>query len=255
MSLSERDVAMIVERCRALPPARRPYVQNDYILNLFLAVLDYRSSAEGVRKALTNYRQRWWDQIRTLDDLKKFLKKYPDTPEGNLMAGSDLWGFRAARRVAELRNLIRFFEARGVVTQELLTHWARTSQYRDFMGRVKGLSLEVYEGIVMRQGYGPIKPGPHLASFIAATLARQVSDGDLKEAVERASGKLGIRARELDRRIYEYESSRSPRSARQPAQQPAQRPARSTARKPVEQSVPKSQTLGVRPMLLGPAAR
>src|SRR5687768_4761489 len=128
MGLSEKDIALIIGRCRDLPPARRPYVQTDYILNLFLAVLDYRSTAEGVRKALRNYRQRWWDQIRTHDDLKRFLAKYPDTPEGNLRAGSDLWGFRAARRVAELRSLVKFFEARGVVTQELLTHWARTSQ-------------------------------------------------------------------------------------------------------------------------------
>lgn len=244
MGLSEKDVALIIGSCRDLPPARRPYVQTDYVLNLFLAVLDYRSTAEGVRKALTNYRQRWWDQIRTHEDLKRFLAKYPDTPEGNLRAGSDLWGFRAARRVTELRSLVKFFEARGVVTQELLTHWARTSQYRDFMGRVKGLSLNVYEGMLTRLGYGPIHPGPHLASFMAAALARSVSDADLLEAVERASGKMGIRARELDRRIYEHELPRL-KSGSPPV------PPRSA-----EVTMPKSKTLGGRPtMLLGPAAR
>lgn len=243
MGLSEKEVSIIVECCRPLPPARRPYVQNDYILNLFLAVLDYRSSAEAVRKALSTYRQRWWDRIRTLDDLKKFLKKYPDTPEGNLLAGSDLWGFRAARRVAELRSLIRFFEARGVVTQELLVHWARTSQYRDFMGRVKGLSLNVYEGIVMRQGYGPIKSAPHLTSFLSAAVARNLSDSEIVEAVERASGKLGIRARELERRIYEHELPKSRGAAGEPRPRAATPP------------LSKAQTLGVRPMLLGPAAR
>lgn len=243
MGLSEKEVAAIVGSCRALPPARRPYVQTDFILNLFLAVLDYRSTAEGVRKALRTYRQRWWDQIRTHDDLRRFLAKYPDTPEGNLRAGSDLWGFRAARRVSELRGLIKFFEARGVVTQELLTHWARTSQYRDFMGRVKGLSLSVYEGMLTRLGYGPIHPGPHLRTFISAALARSVSDADLLEAVERASGKIGIRARELDRRIYEHELPRL-KSGSPPA------PHRSG-----EAAMPKSKTLGGRPMLLGPAAR
>jgi hypothetical protein len=243
MGLSENEVAIVVDCCRQLPPARRPYVQTDYILNLFLAVLDYRSTSEGVRKALSTYRQRWWDQIRSLDDLKKFLKKYPDTPEGNLLAGSDLWGVRAARRVSELRNLIRFFEARGVVNQELLVHWARTSQYRDFMGRVKGLSLNVYEGLVMRQGYGPIKPAPHLAAFLSAALSRKFSDQEIVEAIERASGKLGIRARELERRIYEYELPRSSRTASAAPKAP-----------PAQPQAPKSQTLGVRPMLLGPAA-
>ena len=181
-------------------------MQKDYITNLFLAVLDYRSKADNVRTALLNYRDRWWDEIRTLDDLKAFLARYPDTPEGNLMCGSDLWGFRAARRVSELRNLVKYFDARGVVNQEFLNHWARTSAYRDFMGRVKGLSLAVYEAMLTRQGYGPIKPAPHLRSFICDAMQRMVPDPELGDVVERTSQHLGISPRELERRIYEYEA-------------------------------------------------
>ncbi len=242
MGLSEKEAAALVRVCGDLPPARRPYVQTDYILNLFLAVLDYRSTAEAVRAALGTYRERWWDKIRNFDDLKRFLARYPDTPEGNLKAGSDLWGFRAARRVGELRGLVKFFEARGVVTQELLVHWARTSQYRDFMGRVKGLSLNVYEGMQLRLGYGTIKATPHLTGFFGAVLGRQLSEHEVREAVDKVSGRLGIRPRELDRRIYEVGAALSQSAPRGQS-------------RPAEPAVPKSKTLGVQATLLGSASR
>lgn len=206
MGVSEEEVRDFAHLCRGLPPAQGVYVQTDYVTNLFLTVLDYKSKAESVRAALLCYRDRWWNEIRDLDSLKSFLARYPDTPEGNLAAGSALWGFKAARRVSELRNLIRYFEARGVVNQEFLNHWARSSAYRDFMGRVKGLDLRVYESILTRQGCGPVKPAPHLRSFICDAMARRVPDNELVDVVERASQHLGISARELDRRIYEYES-------------------------------------------------
>ncbi len=206
MGVSDEEIRAFAYLCRGLPPARGVYVQKDYITNLFLTVLDYKSKAENVRAALLTYRDRWWDEIRNLDDLKAFLARYPDTPEGNLKCGSDLWGFKAARRVSELRNLIRYFEARGVVNQEFLSHWAKTSAYRDFMGRVKGLNLAVYEAILTRQGYGPIRPAPHLRSFVCDAMERLVPDSEIVDVVERASQQLGISARELDRRIYEYET-------------------------------------------------
>jgi hypothetical protein len=207
MGVSEQEIREFSNLCRELPPARGVYVQTDYVTNLFLTVLDYKSKAESVRAALLCYRDRWWDEIRDLESLKAWLARYPDTPEGNLNAGSALWGFKAARRVSELRNLIRYFEARGVVNQEFLNHWARSSQYRDFMGRVKGLDLHVYESILTRQGCGPVKPAPHLRSFICDAMQRRVPDTELADVVERASQLLGISPRELDRRIYEYETA------------------------------------------------
>lgn len=207
MGVSQEEIDNFAHLCSGLPPAQGVYVQTDFITNLFLTVLDYKSTVEGVRVALHNYRERWWNQIRTLDDLKTFLARYPDDPQGNLHCGSDLWGFRAARRVSELRNLIRFFEARGVVNQELLSHWAQTSQFRDFMGRVKGLGYEVYEAILIRQGCGSVKPAAHLRSFVCDALQRHVPDSELTDVVERSAYLLGIQPRELDRRIFEYETA------------------------------------------------
>lgn len=207
MGLSEQDIAAIADQCRNLPPARGVYVQRDYITNLLLAVLDYKSDPANVRKALRTYKQRLWNDVRTLEGLKQFLARYPDTPEGNVNGAADIWGFNAGRRLHELRSLVKFFERRGVVTQELLTHWARSSNYRDFVDRIPGLGREVYEGIQIRQGYGPIKPGPHLSKFMTRALGHPLPDNELALAVEHASGKLGLMPRELDRRIYEHETA------------------------------------------------
>lgn len=206
MGISDEEFQTLIIRARTLPPARGVYVQTDYITNLFLAVLDYRSTASSVRRALGHFRQRWGDQIRTLTDLKTFLNRYENSPEGNLFAGSDLWGFRAARRVKELRGLVAFFESQGVVNQETLSRWAHNSSYRDFMGRVKGLDLPIYEAILTRLGCGPIKASPHLMSFVSTGLRRPVSESELVPLLRKMALELDTREQELERRIFEFEN-------------------------------------------------
>ncbi|MDQ4148418.1 MAG: hypothetical protein M3164_00235 [Actinomycetota bacterium] len=203
MGVSDQELGTLVRRSADLPPPRGEYRQTDFITNLFLSVLDYSSSAEAVLKALAHYRENLWDQIRTMEDLKRFLARYPDDPQGNLEAGAHLWGFRAARRVSELRGLIRYFKRKGVTTQEDLVRWAKTSSYRDFMGQVRGLSLQVYEAILTRQGFGSIKPAPHITRFVSATIGRAVSEEEAVEAVARAALELDMPVRDLERRIYE----------------------------------------------------
>lgn len=206
MGISDEEFQTLTVRARTLPTPRGVYVQTDYITNLFLAVLDYRSTAESVRRALRHFRHRWGDQIRTLTDLKTFLNRYEDSPEGNLFAGSDLWGFRAARRVKELRGLVAFFESKAVVNQEALSQWARTSSYRDFMGRIKGLDLPIYEAILTRLGCGPVKPSPHLMSFVSTALRRPVTESELVPVLKKMARELGMAEQDLERRIFEFES-------------------------------------------------
>lgn len=206
MGISDEEFQTLTIRARTLPPARGVYVQTDYITNLFLAVLDYRSTASSVRQALGHFRQRWGDQIRTLTDLKTFLNRYENSPEGNLFAGSDLWGFRAARRVKELRGLVAFFESHGVVNQEALSRWAHNSSYRDFMGRVKGLDLPIYEAILTRLGCGPIKPSQHLMSFVSTGLRRPVTESELVPLLKKMARELDMSEQDLERRIFEFEN-------------------------------------------------
>jgi hypothetical protein len=203
VGVSAGEFQALLRSCSVLKPARGKYRQTDFITNLFLVVLDYRSTPEGVYKALDHYRRRLWDHIRTMEDLEDFLARYPDTPLGNLEAGAQLWGFRAERRVKELRGLVKFFRSKGVVTQQDLVRWAKTSQFRDFMGQVRGLSLQVYEALLMRQGLGSLKPAPHLSDFVESSIGRSLPDDDVVELVTRAAQNLGLPPRELERRIYE----------------------------------------------------
>jgi hypothetical protein len=203
MGVSELEFQAILRRCRGLPAAQGTYRQTDYILNLFLTVLDYRSSAEAVRKALMHYRDKLWDEIRTYDDLVAYLADFPNDPRGNLEAGKELWGAKAERRIVELRGLVKFFGAKGVKDQETLTNWARRSSFRDFMGQVRGLNLQVYEALLTRQGYGPIKPSAHLNSFVMSAIGRPLPGEDLVEALQRVAHTVGVETRELERRIYE----------------------------------------------------
>ena len=203
MGVSEQELRSLVAACANLPPPRTEYRQTDFVTNLLLTVLDYRSTAEGVLKALSHYRETLWDSIRTMDDLERFLARFPDTPEGNLEAGARLWGFRAERRASELRRLIRYFRKKGVTTQRELEHWAKTSSYRDFMGQVRGLSLQVYEAILTRQGYGTVKPAPHFTRFVSAALGRPISGEDAANAINRVAAELDLPVRDLERRIHE----------------------------------------------------
>jgi hypothetical protein len=203
VGVSAGEFQALLRSCSVLKPARGKYRQTDFITNLFLIVLDYRSTPEGVYKALDHYKRRLWDHIRTMEDLEGFLARYPDTPLGNLEAGAQLWGFRAERRLRELRGIVKYFRSKGVVNQQELVRWAKNSTWRDFMGQVRGLSLQVYEAILVRQGLGALKPAPHLSDFVASSIGRSLPDDDVVEVVTRAAQNLGLPPRELERRIYE----------------------------------------------------
>jgi hypothetical protein len=205
VGVSAGEFQALLRSCSVLKPARGKYRQTDFITNLFLIVLDYRSTPEAVYKALDHYKRRLWDHIRTMEDLEAFLAHYPDTQPGNLEAGAQLWGFRAERRLRELRGVVKFFRSKGVVNQQELVRWAKNSNWRDFMGQVRGLSLQVYEAILTRQGLGSLKPAPHLSDFVSSSIGHSLPDDDVVEVVTRAAQNLGLPPRELERRIYEKE--------------------------------------------------
>jgi hypothetical protein len=95
------------------------------------------------------------------------------------------------------------FRSIGVVDQERLKHWAWASTFKDFEGRVKGLGPAVYQWLVMRQGVDTVKPGLHLRRFAQAAVGRSLNDQDVSELATRAAARIGVKAFELDWRIWE----------------------------------------------------
>jgi hypothetical protein len=55
----------------------------------------------------------------------------------------------------------------------------------------------------MRQGVDTVKPDVHVRRFAEAVAGRSLSDDDVVEVVTRAAHELGLKAYELDWRIWE----------------------------------------------------
>jgi hypothetical protein len=187
-----------------LPPNTSTYLEEDFVMNLLETVLDYMLQTEVVVKALERFRATRWNEVRTLDDLEQLMARFPEDQVGNTALAQHLWGYNFWTRAQQLRDLVRYFRGIGVVDQERLKQWARSSTFkRDFEGRVKGLGPAVYQWLVMRQGVDTVKPDVHVRRFTEAAVGRKLNDQDVIELTTRAAASIGIKAFELDWRIWE----------------------------------------------------
>jgi hypothetical protein len=155
-------------------------------------------------KALEHFRENRWNEVRTLDDLERLMTRFPADQAGNKALAQHLWGYNFWTRAQQLRDLARFFRSTGVVGQERLKQWALTSTFKkEFEGRVKGLGPAVYQWLVMRQGVDTVKPDVHVRRFAEAAVGRKLNDQDVIELTTRAAATIGIKAFELDWRVWE----------------------------------------------------
>jgi len=206
--IGQQEIALILERCRRLPPAKGNYLENDYVTNLLLTVLDYQLRGHIVEKAIAFFREKRRSEIRTADDLKGLLARYPDDDNGNTRLAQYLWGYRYWNRAHQLRELLAYFESIGVMSQEALRQWAGRSSFEgDFKGRIRGLGFAVYQWLVMRQGMPTIKPDVHVRRFVESIIRRSLTDDELVQALEEVARRLGLKAYELDWRIWEYQKN------------------------------------------------
>ncbi len=159
-----------------------------------------------VSKAMSHYQENRWDEVRDFEDLKRLLSKYPDDEEGNTTIAQFLWAYRYWNRISLLRKLVSFFQSIDVASQDALRHWARTSDYkRDFKGRVPGMGYAVYKWLVMRQGVETVKPDVHVRRFVESIISRRLKDEELVALLEKVATRLGLKAYELDWRIWEHQ--------------------------------------------------
>jgi hypothetical protein len=202
--ISDVDVERLAAAAGVLPPNASTYLEEDFVMNLLETVLDYMLQTEVVVKALERFRENRWNEIRTLDDLERVLARFPEDQAGNTALAQYLWGYNHWTRAQQLRDLTRYFRSIGVIDQERLKQWALTSTFKkDFEGRVKGLGPAVYQWLVMRQGVDTVKPDVHLRRFAEAAVGRKLNDQDVIEVTARAAARLGVKAFELDWRIWE----------------------------------------------------
>lgn len=198
------DIDRLVAAASALPPPAASYTEDDFVMNVFETVLDFQMSTTAVVRALQHYRDCCWNEVRTIDDLEALLDRYPDDQEGNTAAAEHLWGYKMWTRVGLLRRLVEYLRSIGVVDQERLRRWADRADFkRDFEGRVKGLGIAVFQWLVMRQGVETVKPDVHVHRFVAGALGRRCSDAEVIGLMEATAKVMGIKAYELDWRVWE----------------------------------------------------
>ena len=207
--INQQEFSLILQRGRNLPPAQGMYLVCDYIENLFITVLDFMMRGCTVERAIAYYRDNRWSEIRTLDDLKHLFLKYEDGKEGNTAIAQYLWGNRHWTRISLMRKLVAFFEFVGITSQKALTHWAKTSDFeKDFKGKIPGMGFAIYKWLIMRQGVETIKPDVHVRRFVGSIIHHSdLTDEEIVTVLERVAKQLGLKAYELDWRIWEYQKN------------------------------------------------
>jgi hypothetical protein len=202
--ISVHDVDRLKVVANEVPPAKESYLEDDFVMNLLETVLDYQMNTKAVVKALQHFREERWHEIRTLDVLLAVLSRFADDQPGNTALAQYLWRYDMWTRAHQLRDLAQYFLSIGVTDQERLQSWTARSQFkRDFEGRIKGLGIAVYHWLVMRQGVDTVKPDVHVRRFAEGAVGRALTDEEVVEAVTRAAHELGLKAYELDWRIWE----------------------------------------------------
>lgn len=204
--ISADEYLILRSACHSIPPAKGNYLEPDFVSNLLLTVLDYQLKNVIVSRAYQHFKTTRWDRIRTLNDLKVFLARYPDNRAGNTQASQDLWGYKYWNRIEKLRRLVEFFESAGITNQRELRRWAVEGDFEStFKGRVKGLGFAVYKWLTMRVGVETIKPDVHILRFLEKTLGRRLGEQEAVGALESVAKDLGLKAYELDWAIWEYD--------------------------------------------------
>lgn len=202
--ISSEDVERVAEAAGTLPAAEESYLEDDFVMNLLETVLDYQMNTKAVVRALERFKEHRSYELRTIEDLEEMFIRFPNDQVGNMALAQHLWGYNMWTRAQQLRKLVRYFRSIGVVDQERLRRWAEHSSFtRDFEGRVKGLGIAVYHWLVMRQGVDTVKPDVHVRRFAEAAVGRSLNNHEVVDVVSRAAHRLGLKAFELDWRIWE----------------------------------------------------
>ena len=161
-----------------------------------------------VEKAAKHYKDRVKFQLNDFADLQNLLAKFPDDQEGNTRVAQYLSGYNLWTRVGLLRRLLKYLGERGITTQEKLKEWAFQSDFnRDMAGKVKGIGFGIYKWLVMRQGVETIKPDIWVHRFLKKSIGRDLDDSETVKILEAAAKEIGMKAYELDWRIWESQRS------------------------------------------------
>ena len=194
-------------------PEGKDYRLNDYVLNLFVTVLDFQMKAEVVDAALEFYDENRWNELRTHKALAELISSYPNTKKGNTQLAKYLWNNNHWSRAKFLRELVAYFEGMNVRNMRALYKWGRTTPFEEIKGRIKteehSIGYAIFKWMQIRLGVDTVKPDVHVKNFVKNCIGREPRNEEAVEAIERVARKMGIPASRLDFAIWRYQRDRS----------------------------------------------
>jgi hypothetical protein len=202
MLLTRQQFSQLIDACRALPEPEGDYPENNYVMELLETVLNLRMRRTIVTNCLEHFRTNCSKQMRTFSHLRYFLSRNRD----DAFVAQHLWGRRYSKRVSRLRGLLSYFESIGVTSKNALRKWGTDSEFhRDFEGRVPSLAIAACQYLVMRLGRATVKPDVHVRRFVEGITHARLADEELVAVVEKVAKAIGLRANDLDLKIWDYQ--------------------------------------------------
>jgi hypothetical protein len=71
------------------------------------------------------------------------------------------------------------------------------------------MAYTIYQWLIMRQGVETVKPDVHLMNFVKSIVHHSVTKDELVGVLEKVAKELGLKAYELDWKIWEYEKMKN----------------------------------------------
>ena len=85
---------------------------------------------------------------------------------------------------------------------------AGSTYEKDLKGKIPGIGYAIYQWLIMRQGIETIKPDTHLIRFVESVIHHSFTEKELVDALEKMAREFGLKAYELDWKIWEYQRGR-----------------------------------------------
>ena len=212
MSLSQEELKKLHTECLKLPEGKN-YRTDDYIINLFVTVLDFQMNTDVVDAALSFYRENRRSQLPTHETLAEIISGYPDTKKGNTKLANYFWNNNHWSRVKFLRQLLKYLGEMNVRDMSTLSRWGRSAEFQDVKGRIKtkehSVGYAIFKWLQIRLGIDTVKPDVHVKKFVSDCIGRKSRNEETVEAIELIAGELGIPAFKLDAAIWQYQRDKS----------------------------------------------
>ena len=219
--IAEREISDLLKACKRLPQSNvseeEAHVFQNPVLILMSTVLSLnRRWYLHALPARLRFEQGPYveENLKTLIRFQSFIRSVLGTNYDYLALSQALWKTKEKDKARQLALLVDYFvdwhRKYSAETDELSAaqKWAKVTPKESFLGRIKGLGPRAYEQLLWYlEGRQAVKLDRHVVNFVNRVLDREVPEEDATAAIREVAHRMGISARRLDSRIWDYMQS------------------------------------------------